>query len=210
MGSTVEAIMNPESQAPDRELVTQARDGERDAREELAQRAGRSAYVFALQLTRSPDTANDIAQESVFRFFRRLDRFDPEQPIEPWLYGIVRNQVRDAARRDKVRKHESLDRWLEAGGPEPAAGDDPAASAERHELQQRVWRGISQLNEAQREILVLRDFNGLAYREIAEVLSIPTGTVMSRLHAARQRLRQILIEQEGGPLSDTVFRRSEP
>lgn len=192
MGSTVQAVMSPEIPLSDRVLVSKARDGEQDAREELAQRAGGAAYVFALQLTRSPEAAHDIAQDSLMRFFRHLDRFDVDQAIDPWLFGIVRNQVRDAARRDKVRRHESLDTWLEAGGSEPAGPDDPAATAERHELQHRVWRAISELNDAHREIIVLRDYHDLSYREIARVLSIPDGTVMSRLHAARKRLRELL------------------
>jgi RNA polymerase sigma-70 factor (ECF subfamily) len=130
-----------------------------------------------------------------------------DRPVEPWLFGIVRNQVRDTARRERARRHESLDAWLEQGGPEPAGTDDPVAAAERHELQQRVWRAISELGDAHREILVLRDYHRLAYRELADVLSIPTGTVMSRLHSARRRLRQILIEQDGGqPAKETTPR----
>lgn len=197
MGSTVQALMSSETSLPDRALVAKAREGESDAREVLAQRVGDSAYVFALQMTRSPEDARDIAQDSVLRFFRHLDRFDMDRPVEPWLFGIVRNQVRDTARRERVRRHESLDTWLEQGGPEPAGTDDPVATTERRELRQRVWRAISELGDAHREILVLRDYHGLAYRELADVLSIPTGTVMSRLHSARRRLRQILIEQDG-------------
>jgi RNA polymerase sigma-70 factor (ECF subfamily) len=194
METAAEALM-PTQPLPDATLVVRARDGERDAREALASRAGEAAYVFALQLTRSPDSAHDIAQDSVMKFFRTIDRFDAQQPLEPWLFSIVRNQVRDAARRASVRRHDSLDTWLAAGGSEPAANDDPAASAERHELQRQVWRAISELSDSHREILVLRDYHGLAYREIADVLSIPTGTVMSRLHAARTRLREVLAPQ---------------
>jgi RNA polymerase sigma-70 factor (ECF subfamily) len=201
--------MGPQSSRADHSLVSKARDGEQDAREELARRAGRAAYVFALQLTRSPETASDVAQDSILRFFRHLDRFDAAQPIEPWLFGIVRNQVRDAARREKVRRTESLEIWLEAGGRVPADPDDPAAAAERHELQQQVWRGISQLSEAHREILVLRDYHGLAYRQIARILSIPDGTVMSRLHAARRRLRQMLVEEDGASTGSADARRSD-
>lgn len=193
MGSTVLISMSPPLPAPDRTLISRARDGEQAAREELARTTGRSAYVFALQLTGRPETAKDIAQESLIRFFRHLDRFDESRPIDPWLFGIVRNQVRDAARREKVRRHDSLDAWLEAGGQQAASdATDPALAAERRELQQRVWRGISDLSDAHREILVLRDYHDLPYREIAAVLKIPQGTVMSRLHAARYRLREIL------------------
>ena len=193
MGSTV-LTMSPAPMAPARTLVSRARDGEVDAREELARQTGDAAYVFALQLTGRPESAKDIAQDSVVRFFRALDRFDEGQAVEPWLFSIVRNQVRDHARREKVRRHDSLDAWLEAGGQRAADDDsvDPAATAERRELQRRVWRAISELSEAHREIVVLRDYHDLSYRGIAAVLSIPEGTVMSRLHAARQRLRATL------------------
>jgi len=193
MGSTV-LTMSSAPPAPAAALVSRARRGEADAREELAQKSGDAAYVFALQLTRQPETAKDIAQESVVRFFRALDRFDEGQAVEPWLFSIVRNQVRDHARRETVRRHQSLDAWLEAGGQQAADSEavDPAVAAERHELQQRVWRAISELSESHREIVALRDYHDLSYREIAAVLSIPEGTVMSRLHAARENLRQIL------------------
>ena len=200
MGSTVEAVMSREQPLPDPVLVTRARDGEREARERLAQRAGDAAYVFALQLTRSPETALDVAQDSVLKFFRHLDRFDAEQRLEPWLYGIVRNQVRDAARREKVRRHDSLELYLAAGGHEPASDDDPADAAERRELQVQVWHGISGLSDPHREILVLRDYHGLSYREIASVLEIPEGTVMSRLHAARGNLRKTLVANDTRPI----------
>lgn len=193
MGSSVLTVMSQPLPAPDRSLISRARDGEPAAREELARAAGRSAYVFALQLTRQPETAKDIAQESLIRFFRRLDRVDENQSIDPWLFTIVRNQVRDTARREQVRRHDSLDAWLDAGGQKTASdATDPALAAERRELQLRVWQGISQLSAAHREILVLRDYHDLSYRELASVLSIPEGTVMSRLHAARKRLREIL------------------
>ena len=193
MGSTV-LIMDQAPSAPARTLVSRARDGETDAPQELAARAGEAAYVFALQLTGRPETARDIAQDAVVRFFRSLDRFEDGRALEPWLFSIVRNQVRDHARREKVRQHESLDAWLESGGRRAADAEatDPAAAAERRELQRRVWSAISGLSDAHREIVVLRDYHGLSYREIAAVLAIPEGTVMSRLHVARKRLREIL------------------
>jgi RNA polymerase sigma-70 factor (ECF subfamily) len=202
MGSTVQGTMSARSPRQAAALVPSARAGDHAAREALARRAGEAAFVFALQLTRSPDAARDIAQDAVLRFFAHLDRYDPEQPIEPWLFAIVRNLVRDAWRRARVRDYESLDRWLEQGGAEPAGPDDPAAIAERRELQGRVWQAISELGHAHREILVLRDYHGLSYREIADVLAIPDGTVMSRLHAARERLRQILIARQDGITAD--------
>ena len=194
MASTIGGVMSKEVPSPDRALVALVRDGDHRARERLAHRVGDLAYVFALQLTGGSETARDVAQDSVLRFFEHLDQFDANRPIEPWLYQIVRNQVRDLSRRNRLRRHESLDAWLERGRGEavdPSA--DPVRDAERHDLQRRIWRAVSALGEPHREIIVLRDYHDLSYREIAEVLSIPQGTVMSRLHAARKSLRKIIL-----------------
>jgi len=195
MGSTVLNVMSSLPPAAP-SLVARAREGETEAREELAQEAGRSAYVFALQLTGRPELARDVAQDSLVRLFRQLDRFDDGRPLAPWLFTIVRNQVRDQARREKVRRHGSLDEWLEQGHERAASPEtDPAALAERADLAGRIWRAVSGLSEAQREIVILRDYHDLSYHQIATVLSIPEGTVMSRLHAARIRLREALRDE---------------
>jgi RNA polymerase sigma-70 factor (ECF subfamily) len=194
MTSTIGAAMGKQVPLPDSSLVVAVRGGDRAARDALAKRVGNSAYTFALQLTGGSDTARDVAQDSVLSFFEHLDRFDAERTIEPWLYQIVRNRVRDLSRRERVRRHDSLDARLEHGHPEivdPTA--DPAAEWERQDLRRRVWRAISELSQPQREIIVLRDYHDLSYREIAEVLSIPQGTVMSRLHSARKNLRDIIV-----------------
>ncbi len=188
--------MSKEVPLPDRALLASVRAGDSGARGALARSVGSSAYVFALQLTGGSQAARDIAQDSVLSFFQHLDRFDADQPIEPWLYQIVRNRVRDLSRRNRLRHHESLDAWLERGRPEAAdPSADPATEAEHSDLRRRVWRAISELTDIHREIIVLRDYHDLSYREIAEVLSIPQGTVMSRLHAARKRLREIIVAE---------------
>ena len=193
MEGTIDVVESNEAPTPDVALLASVRNGDRAARELLARRVGDSAYIFALQLTRGADTARDIAQDSVLRFFQHLDRFDADRPVEPWLYQIVRNRVRDLSRRNRLRRHESLEAWLAEGRPETAdPSSDPAADAERRDLQRQVWRAISELDHAHREIIVLRDYHDLSYREIAAVLSIPQGTVMSRLHTARRKLREII------------------
>ncbi len=200
------AAMTSEIPTDDRPLVLAARNGDANARDALGRRVGRSAYVFALQLTGERQTALDVAQDGVARFFQHLDRFDAERPIDPWLYQIVRNRVRDLARRDQRRRTESLDALIEDGGSGPLpAVPDAAVDAERAELQRRIWQAVSQLSDAHREIFVLRDHHGFSYREIAETLSIPEGTVMSRLHGARTSLRRVLASERGpapGPGDD--------
>ena len=143
-------------------------------------------------------------------FFQHLDRFDVERPVEPWLYQIVRNRVRDLSRRNRLRSHESLDAKLEyvrVDSDDPSS--DPVAAAERHELQRTLWWAISELSDAHREIIVLRDYHDLSYREISEVLAIPQGTVMSRLHAARRNLRDIIVSVGESFPGKPLERRSE-
>ncbi|MEL6981344.1 MAG: RNA polymerase sigma factor [Actinomycetota bacterium] len=199
--------MPTEERNEDRALVVATRGGDDAAREALGRRVGRAAYVFALQLTGDRDAAMDVAQDGVVRFFRNLDRFDEDRPLEPWLYQIVRNRVRDLARSEGRRRVESLDALLQVGPPTAALRSDPATvDVERAELQRRIWAAVAELSDDHREIFVLRDHHGLSYREIAQALSIPEGTVMSRLHGARTRLRSLLAAERDPDEPNTTER----
>ena len=138
----VPEVMCAAVSSPDGALVSLARDGDRSAREQLARRVGRSAYVFALQLTGRREAALDVAQDSVLRFFEHLGRFDAARPLDPWLFQIVRNRVRDLMRRERSRQHDSLDALREQRGLEIVdTSADPAADAEQKDLQRRIWLG---------------------------------------------------------------------
>lgn len=174
----------------DGDLLGRAREGDRMAREELARRYRQSAYLLALQLTGRPDDALDVAQDAMVRLFGNLGTLDPGRAVRPWLFTVVRNLVRDQWRRQKVRRNEPL--AVEVG---PELGHqilDRAASPEElavsAETRRRLWRALGDLRPSHREILVLRDYHDLSYEELARVLTIPIGTVMSRLHAARKKL----------------------
>lgn len=182
------------------DLVIQARQGDRDASNELARRYRGSAYAFALQLLGNREDALDVAQDAMMRFFSTLERFDPERAVQPWLFRIVRNRAYDLRRHRRVRPEQSLDELSEHGAPDPPAGaEHPSLGIERQELRQRIWKALRAMSEDQREILVLRDYQDLSYAEIAEVLKIPKGTVMSRLHRARRSLREILLRERALP-----------
>lgn len=182
------------AQPPDEaRIIVLAQRGEASACEELARTCRRQAYLFALQLTGNPDDALDIAQDAMLRFFRSLGRFDASRPVRPWLLRIVRNLVRDRARRRRVRRTESLEPAGDVLRFEPRdARPDPEALAARRELQALVWRCLQELPTHYREVLVLRDYQDLPYNEIAVALKIPRGTVMSRLHRARCRLQEVV------------------
>lgn len=180
------------------DLVLLAREGHGPAREELARRLRRPAYSLALQILRNPDDALDCAQDGLLRFFGSIHRLEAGRPVKPWLLTIVRNRARDLLRRKRVRRHESLEPADPDAPPRQILDSKPgpAALAERRELQERVWNALGRLPDNHREILVLRDYQDLRYAEIARLLSIPVGTVMSRLHRARKALRDVLLEEE--------------
>lgn len=180
-------------------LVTLARSGDRAAADELARRFVRPAYLLALQLLGNPEDARDASQNALMSFFSRLDRLEPGRPVRPWLLTIVRNASLDLMRRRTVRRSDSLDERREEFGAEVIDRHaDPEADSRRSELRRDLWCALGRLKPKEREILVLRDYQDLTYAEIANVLSIPVGTVMSRLHRARRSLRSQL-EADYGP-----------
>jgi RNA polymerase sigma-70 factor (ECF subfamily) len=185
----------PASALSDDELLTLAWSGGVDAREELARRHRGSAYLLAFQLLGNRDDALDVAQDALLRFFASVGRMTPGRAIRPWLMAIVRNQARDFWRRQRVRRTESIDADPDVLLSQIVdTGPDPEEAVQRAELRRRVWRAIVALSADHREIVVLRDFHGLSYDELAQALGIKRGTVMSRLHAARQRLRALLTQ----------------
>jgi RNA polymerase sigma-70 factor (ECF subfamily) len=183
--------------ATDATLVRRAREGDAAAREELARTSGDAAFRFALQLLGDRELARDVAQDSVLRLFSSLRRVDPERPFQPFLFSIVHNRIIDLRRRAHSRGERGSAPASQAAGGDagerpldsPDAEPGPLERSERSELQRLMWSCLGRLDRAHREILVLRDYQDLSYREIAEVLAVPLGTVMSRLHAARRRLR---------------------
>ncbi len=177
-------------------LIDLARAGHTDARETLAQRYRQPAYLLAVQMLGNRDDAMDVTQDAMLRFFTTLDSFDSERRVQPWLFTIVRNQVRDLWRRRRRRPGDSAPDADSLTSQLVAPGPSPEADLRRQQLREEVWRAMDKLPAEKREIIVLRDFHDLAYNDIAQVLGIPIGTVMSRLHGARRQLRARL--EEGG------------
>jgi len=198
MAMAISAPAGPSVDAPgDTELIVRARSGDLRAREALARRYRDPAYFLALQLLGDPEEARDLAQDCLLRFFVKLDRFDAERPVLPWLRRIVRNGAIDLIRRRKVRRADSLD----SSGPEGDSIEvldvraDTEGDALDRERQRCVWACLQELSPAHREIVVLRDYQDLSYEQIADVLGVPVGTVMSRLHRARHALRTLVVER---------------
>jgi RNA polymerase sigma-70 factor (ECF subfamily) len=190
----VEITLAEKVATSERDLVVRARRGDTRAFGELVENYKRRAYYAALGLVGSHEDALDLSQEAFVRAFRAAHRLDPDRPFYAWLYQIIRrlcfNFVRD--RRTRRNRLQSARPWLVSEASSRASEDSPARRAEVKELRKRVRKAIETLSELERETLVLREFEGLRYREIADLLAIPIGTVMSRLYSARRHLAEAL------------------
>lgn len=172
----------------ERELLLRCRRGDRRSFEPIVRKYMRAGAQFALGLTGNRDDALDLSQEAFARAYRSIGSFDPDRPFLPWYYRILRNLCLNHLARASRRHEVPLADVSATAGDEPG----PEQSAEREELRSVVWQAVKSLGDDHREIIVLREFQGLSYAEISAVLGIPRGTVMSRLHAARTLLRAAL------------------
>lgn len=147
---------------------------------------GRCGFALALQIVRNREDAADVVQDSLHAAIRKAGMFDSRRGSQrAWFLKIVRNRCLDAIRKRNRRS----ERPLETAAPAVSAESRPEVAAERKETVEFVRRELMGMPEEQREIILLRDYHDLSYAEVASVLDIPVGTVMSRLHRARQELR---------------------
>jgi RNA polymerase sigma-70 factor (ECF subfamily) len=162
-----------------------------------------SAYNFARFLSRDADAAQDIVQDAFLRAFRSFEGYRGGDP-RAWLFTIVRNCYHAwlQQRRRKTRVEVPLDNGdadtAKATMPQEfASGEESAETAMIRETEaQQVRAVINTLPEAMREVLILREFEDLSYRQIAEIIDAPIGTVMSRLARAREDFGQAWLEAE--------------
>ncbi len=211
MGSAA-AVAAADGAPADGEIVRRAQAGDHDAFRMLVERYQGRAYGLALRILRNEEQAKDAVQDAFLKVYRSLDRFEGRAGFYTWLYRIVMNQCLDHKRRDKSDREvewndESAVGVLDASesAASPAGRDAdreaPDVAIERSETRQAVARPIDALPEDARRTIQLREIDGLSYKEIAEAMGIPKATVMSRLHYARQRLRELLQEAGIDPLA---------
>ncbi len=178
--------------------IAACQKGDRHAYELLVKRYAARAVAVARGILRDSSLAEDVAQEAFVRAFRAIRRFDLRERFYPWFYRIVKNCSLTALKR---RRTGDLSLDAEKAPAVEAPRNDPSDVAARKELRGTIEAAMDQLSDPHREILHLSHFEGLAYKEIADCLSIPIGTVMSRLYAARQALKKVLgpmLHKEGG------------
>jgi len=176
-------------------LIRRCQQGDRLAIEALIRRYQNYVYRLCYLVMRNEQDAEDMTQETFIRAFRALPRFEIRKgtSFEAWLYRIAVNACRSRMR----RKWYQVLPWPE---PAPQMVAEPEEQPERQmvlgEQRDRILGMIDNLGEKHRLVVILRYYAGLSNEEIARTLNIPSGTVRSRLHIARQRLRELLAEQE--------------
>ncbi|MDX1763229.1 MAG: sigma-70 family RNA polymerase sigma factor [bacterium] len=184
-------------QSEDREWVKQSKAGDKEAFSRLVRKYEKRVYFLAYGMLGSREDALDITQEAFLKAFRYLGGFRGGSDFYTWLYRIAYNLVIDLVRKEGRRKNVEYDDTYvpsgEAGiNPSPSPHFDPARTLAQRELSRVIMGAIQELPAPQRAVIVLREIEGLSYEEISTALNIRKGTVMSRLHYARQRLQEVL------------------
>lgn len=152
----------------------------------LVKKNMKRAYYVALGFLGSHDSAMEISQEAFIRAYRHFDTFDKNKNFFTWYYKILKNLCLNFIRDSKKRKFEN---FLEL---KDSSFSDPEQVIENQELLEKLYNSINQLGNEEKEILLLREFEEMSYKEISEILNIPEGTVMSRLYYARKKLSTLM------------------
>ncbi|MGH7817301.1 MAG: RNA polymerase sigma factor [Candidatus Binatia bacterium] len=173
----------------DRELVKKCQAGEMSAFEDLVSRYHQKVYMVILGMLRNRDDAQEVAQETFLRAYRKINSFQGGSSFYTWIYRIAVNISIDTQRRYKRNPldfRESMDGVMEA---QNEVAKDPFADVHDRELREKLTKAINDLTPEHKAVIVLRTIEGLSYKDIGEILGCSEGTVMSRLHYARKKLQ---------------------
>jgi RNA polymerase sigma-70 factor (ECF subfamily) len=178
--------------ASDTELLQRHLDGDPEAFGALVRRYHRELFNFLVRFTGDVALAEDVFQDAFLQLHISGATFDMSRRLKPWLFTIAANKARDAMRKSYRRRAASLDATVIGSGSQettyaelmPADVPAPGESLVNLETRQAVQNVIRQMPESLRTVLLLSYFNEFPYKEIAEILDVPLGTVKSRLHAA--------------------------
>ncbi len=199
------------SQDSERQLVQRAREGDRQALEALLMRHKDRIYRFGMRMCGHPEDAEDILQETMIAAARAIGQFEGKSAFSSWLYAIARSFCH--RQRRKARPSTSFEEITDQGGSaehDVAAPDDPSAHAAAREELRIVQDALDALDPTYREVLLLRDVEGLPAADAARVLGIGVPALKSRLHRARKALRREVAERTAERLPEAPLPQSCP
>jgi RNA polymerase sigma-70 factor (ECF subfamily) len=183
----------------DEELLERFCRGESEAFGALVRRYERELYGYLRRYLGDGNLAEDVFQNTFLQIYIKSGQYEPGRPVRPWLYTIATHQAIDALRRNGRHQAVSLDEARSESGEETLAGlldllhcrgPSPVEAASVQERREQVRIQVEQLPDFLRQVLILAYYQGMRYRDIADILGIPVGTVKSRLHAALIKLQE--------------------
>lgn len=189
------------SDNPDHQLVRAVLDGDATAYRGLVERYQGRLYNVIYGMVRNREDARDLTQDAFVKAYKNLGRFRFGSSFYTWICRIGMNVAIDHLRKQKVRKAQEFDDGIATKGHGGVISlahhrNDPRKELHRKEIHERILAALDELPDEQRQVVVLREMEGLSYKEIAEVMDIPEGTVMSRLYYARKKLQAALKEMK--------------
>jgi RNA polymerase sigma-70 factor, ECF subfamily len=188
------------TQASDQDLVARARQGSEKAYRELLDRYQRPVFSIVYRMIRDRERAEDLAQETFVRVFNHIDRYDPRFKFSSWIFKIATNLTIDSIRRKEVEtvsidgsRNAVTDEQIESTRIAlPSPDENPEELLEAKQLGAEIEEAIGRLRPEYRAAILLRHVEGREYQEIADILSLPLGTVKTYIHRGRNELRDSL------------------
>ena len=188
-----------EAEVDDADLVKQAQAGDHTAYDALVTKHRGKVYAMIMNMVKNDADAWDLAQDSFIKAWRALPKFENRSKFSTWLFRISHNVVYDWMRKKKIRSEGELDdELLDANRIDMSAATAPKQSVRPdeamvgNELKQKIDNALNKLSPEHKETIVLREVQGMDYKEIAEIMECSLGTVMSRLFYARKKLQTLL------------------
>jgi RNA polymerase sigma-70 factor (ECF subfamily) len=177
----------------ERDWIEQAQRGDKLAFARIVREHQDAVFRYARYFVGDPELARELAQETFYRFYRTLERFDPTMPVKPWVLRIAANACKDHLKRKRIEA-----RLIHQGGPPPddlMSGSDserPDHTAQRTQELARLQSAVLELREEYREPLLMKCVEGLSYEEMQEITGLPVTTLKIRVVRAREQLRSVL------------------
>jgi len=181
-----EVSVKASQRSEDLELTRRSQAGDTEAFGELVSKYSTKIFTMVYCILGDENDAWDLAQEGFLKAWRSIHRFEARSSFYTWLYSITMNLTIDSLRRKGRRQEVELDDAM------PSFLPGPRINCERAEIREQVNAALAQLSPEHRAVVVLKEIEDMQYREIAEVLNVSMGTVMSRLFYGRKRLQSIL------------------
>ncbi len=173
-------------------LIKKVQQGDTQAFTELVNRWHAKIHRFAFRFFADEDEANEITQKTFINTYHKVKELDDPSSFGSWIYRIANNLCLDELKRAGRRKSTALEAWIEQDGRLASESQSPVADLQQKELGEILQHALLTLPDEQRTVIILKEYEGLKFREIAEILEVPESTVKSRLYYGLKSTRRVL------------------